>query len=124
MEALEGRLDPLLHSVEVLRAEERRMEEVLSREVAELEVLERNGREERKLWREGLRRKGHPLVPDRWDPDGDGGDRLVLAPRGEEVSSEWLFTVCPIKHRLTPSSSVLHPERLFPFTAPFIPSAH
>lgn len=100
MEALEGRLDPLLHSVEVLRAEERRMQEVLSREAAALEVLERNGREERKLWREGLRRKGHPLVPDRWDPDGDGGDKLVLTPRGEEVPSEWLFTVCPANHHL------------------------
>lgn len=122
MEALEGRLDPLLHSVEVLRAEERRMEGVLSREVAELEVLERNGREERKLWREGLRRKGHPLVPDRWDPDGDGGDRLVLAPKGEEVSSEWLFTVCQ-QTIAPPSPSVLHPEHLFSFTVPYIPSS-
>ncbi|MBE3110831.1 MAG: hypothetical protein IMZ46_10030, partial [Acidobacteria bacterium] len=81
MEGLEGRLQPLLHSIEVLKGEERRMEKVLEREVEELEVLARNGREERKVWREGLRKKGHPLVPERWDPDGDGGDRLALAPR-------------------------------------------
>lgn len=94
MEALEGRLQPLLHSIEVLRGEEKRMERVLERETGELEVLAKNGREERKVWREGLRRKGHPLVPGRWDPDGDGGDRLALAPR-EDPASEWVFTVCP-----------------------------
>lgn len=95
MEALEGRLQPLLHSIEVLRGEERRMEGVLEMEAGELEVLSRNGREERKVWREGLRKKGHPLVPDRWDPDGDSGDRLALAPR-EAPPSEWLFTVCSL----------------------------
>lgn len=93
MEALEGRLQPLLHSIEVLSGEEKRLEKVLEKEAAELEVLARNGREERKVWREGLRRKGHPLVPDQWDPDGDGRDRLALAPK-EVPPSEWLFAVC------------------------------
>ena len=92
MESLEGRLQPLLHSIDILRAEEERMVKVLERETAELEGLARNGREERKVWREGLRRKAHPLVPERWDPDADVGDRLALTPK-EDVPSEWIFTV-------------------------------
>ncbi|SPO03364.1 uncharacterized protein DNG_06047 [Cephalotrichum gorgonifer] len=92
MEALERRLDPLLHSIAALRAEEARMEAVIERDAAALGELEKNARGEMGMWRANLRKRGHPLVPDRWDPDGDGAGGLALAPKEEGgVPAEWLF---------------------------------
>lgn len=93
-EALEKRLEPLLHSIEILRAEEKRMDAVIERDTAELSTLSQNSRRELNLWRESLRKSAHPLLPERWDPDADGREKLVLARDGEGPLGEWVFAVC------------------------------
>lgn len=62
-QALEEQLDPLLHSVTLLKREVEKEEKLLEKDYAELRTLETNARAEARTWRERLK-KSHPLAPD------------------------------------------------------------
>ncbi|KAK3344154.1 CENP-Q, a CENPA-CAD centromere complex subunit-domain-containing protein [Lasiosphaeria hispida] len=75
IQGLEKTLDPLLHSVALLEAEQEREEAALEREYKLLKTLEANARAEARGWRERGKRD-HVLAPER---------RVVEEGREEEV---------------------------------------
>ncbi|CAI4217222.1 unnamed protein product [Parascedosporium putredinis] len=93
--ALERRLDPLLHSIQLLRQEDARLVEAIKKDEEELEELRKNAKRELGVWRESLRKKSHPLLPARWNPDANGREKLVLAPEQEPPQDEWAFADFP-----------------------------
>ncbi|KAK4228321.1 CENP-Q, a CENPA-CAD centromere complex subunit-domain-containing protein [Podospora fimiseda] len=71
IQALEKQLDPLLHSVALLKSEKEKEEEKLEADYKALKELEGNARAQRSGWRERMgRNRKHGLVPER-DQDGD-----------------------------------------------------
>ncbi|KAL2143466.1 hypothetical protein VTI28DRAFT_10453 [Corynascus sepedonium] len=79
---LERALDPLLHSVALLRAEKEREERALEREYEALRRLEGNARAQARGWREGRGRgrehilmRGLLLGTSTGEVEGDGGER-------------------------------------------------
>lgn len=90
IQALEGTLNPLQHSVGLLEREIKREEDALARDYDYLHKLEVNARSEAKGWREQARRE-HVLAPGikkRGDESGnDDGwirDSLELVPRAQD----------------------------------------
>lgn len=77
VEALTSQLDPLQHSVELLRREKERAEKQLEREYKVLDRLSTNARAEARERKDRLR-KVHVLVPEA--PYGSAADRLDLLP--------------------------------------------
>ncbi|KAK3315369.1 CENP-Q, a CENPA-CAD centromere complex subunit-domain-containing protein [Apodospora peruviana] len=63
IQALEGMLDPLLHSVALLTREKEREEAALERDYKALRELEGNARADARLWRE-RRKRDHVLAPE------------------------------------------------------------
>ncbi|KAK4098243.1 hypothetical protein N658DRAFT_477523 [Parathielavia hyrcaniae] len=79
---LEKALDPLLHSVVLLKAEKEREERALEREYEVLRRLEGNARAQVRGWREGMARgREHVLLGGMGSSHqhGDGGGREVVA---------------------------------------------
>ncbi|KAK5661455.1 hypothetical protein OQA88_11356 [Cercophora sp. LCS_1] len=62
IETAQKALDPLRHSVALLKAEKEREEELLERDFALLKQLESNARAEKRRWKEGSKRE-HVLAP-------------------------------------------------------------
>ncbi|KAI1497430.1 CENP-Q, a CENPA-CAD centromere complex subunit-domain-containing protein [Biscogniauxia marginata] len=79
IQALESQLDPLLHSVELLKREKARAEKELEREYRILNQLGTNARAEKREKRERLR-KMHVLVPEKPYESNAAGDALGLTP--------------------------------------------
>ncbi|KAK3989571.1 CENP-Q, a CENPA-CAD centromere complex subunit-domain-containing protein [Cladorrhinum sp. PSN332] len=74
IQALEKQLDPLLHSVALLKAEKEKEEAKLEADYKALKELEGNARAQRGGWRERMRKnRKHGLVPERGDDDDEEG---------------------------------------------------
>lgn len=61
--ALERRLDPLVHSIDLLDAERRRLQRHLDADRHHLQQLQSNSRRELRELCDSLRRRAHPLLP-------------------------------------------------------------
>ncbi|KAL2132376.1 hypothetical protein VTI74DRAFT_3886 [Chaetomium olivicolor] len=90
--ALERALDPLLHSVELLKKEKEREEGLLRREYESLRKLEMNARAQARGWKEQRGRgRGHVLLPHlqgggrSGNGEWDGERRLEVAKMGERA---------------------------------------
>ncbi|KAL2117221.1 hypothetical protein VTJ04DRAFT_9389 [Mycothermus thermophilus] len=83
---LERALDPLLHSVELLKAEKEREERALERDYAALRELEGNARAQARGWKEGEGKgRDHPLAAGVGGGAKSNGGLEVVVPKGEEV---------------------------------------
>jgi len=100
----EETLTPLVHSVKVLEAEMRRLEQVLDEDRRQAEELERNAKEAKAVSEKRLK-KAHKFVPGaaEWMNDDAPGD---LNLEEGDASATLLFKVCsPTTFRLLWSSS-------------------
>ncbi|KAK4462449.1 CENP-Q, a CENPA-CAD centromere complex subunit-domain-containing protein [Cladorrhinum samala] len=72
IQALERQLDPLLHSVRLLKTEKEKEEKLLEGEYKALRELESNAKAQKRGWNERIgRKRGHALVPE-LDKEKDG----------------------------------------------------